>query len=542
MFGRLAILLLALSVGGLQVLLFPAQVGAQSEDAGIAEEAGETPDPDDGEAPGAEDPSVEDPAESDPDGVDPEVDDAQVEDAHVEDPEVEPPLIEIFAEPVDPWADTNVDTAEGGESAPEDARGWDVEPGVEPEDVALFLPRAILFVPKLVLSAVFWPITELLTIFSRHAVLPHVERVLYWNDDHTAGWSPVISYRSGVGLTFGANVFHDDLFGHDESLSVGARYGGRFTQGYELSFEAERFAGTRLWLEVLARYEVNPGQLFSGLGMPTSQGGIIVLPQDPRGGDFETFYEQERILGLLRIGYTHGTVGSILKAGLGAIFNRREFGPNDTGEAQTADYYDTGQIVGFDAGATVLELQANLIADTRDGRGLRATGAYFELFGGYVPPLNDHSYFHYGTELSYAFALFGGDRILSVRAALESVHAEDEEIPFTDLPRLGGADRLRGFQEDRFRDRHTALASVEYRYPIHANLQGALFVDAGRVAPDYGELFGELDAWEVGFGGGLRLGGEESVAVRFDLAYGDGLQFFFSTDVARAFDGRTTEL
>ena len=44
---------------------------------------------------------------------------------------------------------------------------------------------------------------------------------------------------------------------------------------------------------------------------------------------------------------------------------------------------------------------------------------------------------------------------------------------------LGGADNLRGYEDDEFRGNKMYAATVEYRYPIAKKIQGVVFVDAG---------------------------------------------------------------
>src|SRR5829696_2430414 len=66
-------------------------------------------------------------------------------------------------------------------AAPERARGpavpadeatvWDEPPGTESEDVGLFVPRAILTLPRIALKVVFWPIQHGLRFTERHAII-----------------------------------------------------------------------------------------------------------------------------------------------------------------------------------------------------------------------------------------------------------------------------------------------------------------------------------------------------------------------------------
>jgi outer membrane protein assembly factor BamA len=128
-----------------------------------------------------------------------------------------------------------------------------------------------------------------------------------------------------------------------------------------------------------------------------------------------------------------------------------------------------------------------------------------------------------------------------MRFAVEGIVDSDGDIPFTELPRLGGAGLLRGYRSGTFRDRTLGIATLEYRYPIHANLAGELFVEAGKVARSIPVLTNG-DDWHVGYGGGLIVHTRTGVKFRIDLAYGDDLQLYFSTDVLDAFRKREREL
>jgi len=103
---------------------------------------------------------------------------------------------------------------------------------------------------------------------------------------------------------------------------------------------------------------------------------------------------------------------------------------------------------------------------------------------------------------------------------------------------------LRGYVTDRFRDKLAAIGTVEYRYPIHELLAGALFVDAGRVGRNPKDLFGReaLKRWKLDAGGGLLLHTRESMLLGLDVAYGDGLTVFFTTAPIEFFHHRERQL
>ncbi len=104
---------------------------------------------------------------------------------------------------------------------------------------------------------------------------------------------------------------------------------------------------------------------------------------------------------------------------------------------------------------------------------------------------------------------------------------------------LGGWDRLRGYENDRFYDRSAISYSLEYRYvPKWEPLktlpgfsyysipwwQWVAFVDAGRVAPDY-NLKNLHKDMKASVGAGMRFN-VEGVLVRLDFAASDeGNQF-----------------
>ena len=100
----------------------------------------------------------------------------------------------------------------------------------------------------------------------------------------------------------------------------------------------------------------------------------------------------------------------------------------------------------------------------------------------------------------------------------------DADIPFFQLPHLGGSYTLRGFENFRFRDRHAVLFNAEYRWRVWHFADLALFGDAGKV-------FNDIESWgvtnlETSWGGGLRFATSDGLMLRFDVARStDGTRF-----------------
>ncbi|MHB9023257.1 MAG: BamA/OMP85 family outer membrane protein [Armatimonadota bacterium] len=81
------------------------------------------------------------------------------------------------------------------------------------------------------------------------------------------------------------------------------------------------------------------------------------------------------------------------------------------------------------------------------------------------------------------------------------------DAPFLDQFLIGGADTLRGFQEDRYPGKNMVLFNGELRIPFNETLQAVLFVDAGDAwggsfASSFGDSSFDL---HVGYGVGIRV-------------------------------------
>ena len=53
------------------------------------------------------------------------------------------------------------------------------------------------------------------------------------------------------------------------------------------------------------------------------------------------------------------------------------------------------------------------------------------------------------------------------------------DAPYSQLFTLGGADSLRGYEDDQFRGKYMYNATLEFRFPIVKKVSGVLFTDIG---------------------------------------------------------------
>jgi Omp85 superfamily domain len=122
-------------------------------------------------------------------------------------------------------------------------------------------------------------------------------------------------------------------------------------------------------------------------------------------------------------------------------------------------------------------------------------------------------------DLQQYLPLLRDRRVIALRAFVSSSDADaGQDIPFYYQRTLGGPDDLRGFRQFRFRDRNILLLQAEYRWEIFTAVDGAIFYDAGRVAPRFEDL--GFDDLESDYGIGFRFGTRNGVFLRVEGAFG----------------------
>jgi hypothetical protein len=366
-------------------------------------------------------------------------------------------------------------------------------------------------------------------------------RDVFQNDAGTLAVYPLGAYSSAFGATLGARAYWKDFGGNAERITVSAARGGAVVKALEATVELPRVLGTRWYVETGVRWEENINQYFAGIGNGEVTEGMNL---DARDGSVASRFAQERFLAAAKTGVNLDAPGRRLRAGTTAIYNDRTFGPAPDSPESLEMVYDTTTVPGFDTGFRTLETTLDVELDTRNTLGPTSAGGVARAFVGGASVLGrDVRYAHYGLELAYFFEPFWKDRVVVARVVHEGAREIDGDLPFTELPRLGGARRLRGYAGDRFRDRLATIATLEYHYPIHANFTGHLFGEVGKVARTYGELATNgLADWHLAYGGGLIIHTTTKVKLRFDVAWGDGMQVYFTTDILDAFRGREREL
>ncbi len=104
------------------------------------------------------------------------------------------------------------------------------------------------------------------------------------------------------------------------------------------------------------------------------------------------------------------------------------------------------------------------------------------------------------------------------------------DMPYNDLFTLGGADNLRGYEDDEFRGDKMYQATIEYRYPIAKKIQGVVFADAGNAWGGVENIPWYHENNKIHYSGGIGFRITTPIGpVRLDYAEGqDGGKFHFS--------------
>lgn len=377
--------------------------------------------------------------------------------------------------------------------------------------------RGVLFLPRVTIDLVLLPVHTALWAEERYSLDERYRRT-FFSRDEKMGMYPTIWYESGFYPRLGARFFERDAFGANERLTLTGEFGREYQGRIEGTFRTGERLGERVELELHATYDRQPREYFFGIGN-SDESEVFVMPIDPIASDeaFETRYRSR--LARASILADVGVWESLHARGAASLsdstFTTSEEGP------PIETVYEVDQLPGFTEGVRSLYLEGALRWDDRD-RGspmetpaIYATGSFASVFAGPVFT-EDTTFLRYGVDLQQFIRIAEGPRVLSLRLYGEAVTGSVDEVPFNELPRLGGTYLLRGYRVDRFRDRVATVGSAEYRWDVARFLMASVFVDVGRVYPSIEDLtFSDL---RLGYGIGLEAHTARTFLANLSLA------------------------
>jgi outer membrane protein assembly factor BamA len=207
----------------------------------------------------------------------------------------------------------------------------------------------------------------------------------------------------------------------------------------------------------------------------------------------------------------------------------------------TGDRFDEVTAPGLTRHPDFLHADLSVAVDTQDVPGYPTSGGRYRVS---VASFHDQDYAQYSfrrldADVAQYIPLFHKSWVLALHGrAVLSQSAAGQEIPFYLLPTLGGSNTLRGFADYRFRDRNLLLFNAEYRWPLFRAMDGALFYDAGTVAPSAQAL--SMQHMHTDYGAGVRLHMAKRTLVRVDVARSpEGTRAIFSFTAPLGASSRT---
>lgn len=375
-----------------------------------------------------------------------------------------------------------------------------LDPG-EQDSTLRLIGRGALFVPRVAVDVALAPVRVGVYSVERYHLIDRIYSV-FFNDAGTIGLYPTARLESGYGLNVGARFVHRDLLGHDEHLTLHAATGGRFRQIFRLAFRSGELLGDRLALELEPGFERRPKDAFYGFG---NEPGI------------ETRYRKQRAR--IALATDARIVGKLHVRASGALADF-EVEPSTEGTS-IEEVYDPEMLAGYGSsreayGELELRWDSRRRTSTWETRAIPTTGWLAAAFAGRMAVAERQDFWRYGVDLQHFLRITGGPRVIGARVHAEGVTGPRDDVPFFELPALGGPSQLRGYPLERFRDRVAAAGSIEYAWDLSPFFAASTFVDAGRTFSTLRDV-GVSDL-RVGYGIALQGHTSNSFLARLSVA------------------------
>jgi outer membrane protein assembly factor BamA len=160
-------------------------------------------------------------------------------------------------------------------------------------------------------------------------------------------------------------------------------------------------------------------------------------------------------------------------------------------------------------------LQTNY--DSRDRLFFPTKGWVAEAFvyteGGYTG--SDFKYQRLSADASHYISF--GKNVLAINAV--AVFSAGD-VPFHQMPVIGGTKRMRGYFEGKYRDNNLLIVQSEYRFPVYGRFGGVLFGGLGQVSNKIENVASSPIRYN--FGGGVRFTLDKIQHINIRADYGIG--------------------
>lgn len=328
---------------------------------------------------------------------------------------------------------------------------------------------------------------------------------------------PIVEGGAGNGFGGGVGLRHTDLF-HKGYLGAAAyRIHVDMSQQADMSFakpKAVYLFDRPLSFSIGSSFSRTFNNAFFGIGTDSSRSNEVGFDSAGFDSGVTLFYEfmdnfsLSPYLGFSATKVSNANGGSLPATGV--MFPVTY----DEGLGERLDYIAPG---------------IKFIHDTRNRIDYPEHGGIQSLTYRYYGCINDGNFRfnNYELDVSQYFGLWKPRQVLVLHTKWKFEQTTNNgRIPFFLLSTLDANSPLRGFVQGRFRDRDFALFNVEYRFPIWDMVDGAVFLDAGRVFHAPNDF--SFKRFKYSPGAEIKINIPHLLMFRFEAAYGgEGVNFIF---------------
>lgn len=195
--------------------------------------------------------------------------------------------------------------------------------------------------------------------------------------------------------------------------------------------------------------------------------------------------------------------------------------------------FDQQQIVGRN-GYSISGFGSSLTYDKRNNAFAPDKGFFGQLY------FNHFDKF-WGSDFNYTNIVLDLRKYIPVAAhqvlafQLFSFNNTGKEVPIRSLASFGGANRMRGYYDGRYKDQQQLILQGEYRFPLYKRFGAVAFAGAGNVSRNFADY--SLSDLKYSYGGGIRfaLDKKEKLNLRVDYGMGQGKNSGFYLQLGEAF-------
>lgn len=381
-------------------------------------------------------------------------------------------------------------------------------------DVLIWIPRVIFFPAYVVTEYVVRrPLGLLVTTAERRRWIQEITELFTFGPNNNVGVVPTAVIDFGFRASGGVYFFWDDFITEGNDLRVHAATGG--TDWLRLTIADRIEVDDRSSVKLRAEGWTRPDWAFFGTGPESlERNRSRYLAKTVEGGfSFSGGLEAPSSIDV------YSSV-KLARFGDGSCCED----PSLSARVRQGAFAATPP--GFDTGYTAQRLGIEVALDSRRPRPAPGSGVRVDAWAEHAFNMEDarSRWIRYGGTLGGFLDVTGHNRVLSLAVTAQFADPlGDREVPFTELISLGGDQLMRGYLQDRLLGRSAAVATLEYRYPIWAFLDGTVQAAVGNV---FGEHLAGFDPelLRVTFAAGVRTVGARDHS--FDFLVGSGTETF----------------